>query len=157
MKILILGCGRVGSTLARLLVQEGQSVTVLDLTSDAFRRLGAKFKGRTFTGTGMDQDVLRKAGIENVDVFVSVTNGDNTNIMAAQLAMCVFKIPRVIARIYDPIRAEAYRDLGVETICTTTIATGLIRSSILQDEHMAPVSLLLKSLDKEYREQITSV
>jgi len=151
MKILILGCGRVGSTLARQLVQEGHSVTVIDLTSDAFRRLGAKFKGRVMTGTGMDSDVLRKAGIEEVDAFISVTNGDNTNIMAAQLAQNVFNVPRVLARIYDPIRAEAYRDLGIETLCTTTIAAGLLRSSILKK----PVEEILHDLDKEYREQAT--
>jgi trk system potassium uptake protein TrkA len=99
--------------------------------------------------------VLRKAGIEEVDAFISVTNGDNTNIMAAQLAQNVFNVPRVLARIYDPIRAEAYRDLGIETLCTTTIAAGLLRSSILKDERMKPVEEILHDLDKEYREQAT--
>lgn len=153
MKVLILGCGRVGSTLARQLVQEGHTVTIIDLTSDAFRRLGPKTKVQRVVGTGMDQDVLRRAGIESAEVFVAVTQGDNTNIMAAQIARQVFNVKKVIARIYDPIRAEAYRELGIETLCTTTLATSLIRSAIDEDSRMKPIQTLLQDLDREYREQ----
>lgn len=127
MRVIILGCGRVGSTLARMLAEEGDEVTVIDQTSDAFRRLGSKFKGGRVVGPGTDMDVLKRAGIENADVFVSVTDGDNRNIMAAQMAKEVFEVPRVLTRIYDPIRAQAYQEMGgIQTICTTTIAAGLL-------------------------------
>jgi trk system potassium uptake protein TrkA len=155
MKVLILGCGRVGSTLARHLVQEGHTVAIIDLTSDSFRRLGSKIKVRRIVGTGMDQDVLRRAGIETADVFVAVTNGDNTNIMAAQIARQVFDTKKVIARIYDPIRAEAYRELGIETLCTTTLATCLIRSLIDQDDRMKPVEAMLQDMDRDYSDLIS--
>jgi trk system potassium uptake protein TrkA len=105
-------------------------------------------------GTGMDQDVLRRAGIETADVFVSVTNGDNTNIMAAQIARQVFEIKKVIARIYDPIRADAYRELNIDTLCTTTVATSLIRARVLDDERMKPFETVLSDMDSEYRELI---
>ena len=153
MNVLILGCGRVGSTLARQLSQAGHSITILDLTSDAFRRLGTKFKGVRVVGTGMDQDVLRRAGIEQADAFIAVTQGDNTNIMAAQIAHEVFKVPSVHARIYDPIRADAYREMGINTLCTTTLAAGLLRASLVGDERIKPVIAVLQELDREYGEQ----
>lgn len=153
MNVLILGCGRVGSTLARQLSQAGHSVTILDLTSDAFRRLGSKFKGTRVVGTGMDQDVLRRAGIETADAFIAVTQGDNTNIMAAQIAREVFKVPAVHCRIYDPIRADAYRELGINTLCTTTLASGLLRAALVGDERVKPTFALLQDLDREYAEQ----
>ena len=127
LSVIILGCGRVGSTLARQMARAGHKVTVLDLTRDAFRRLGTQFGGTKHVGNGLDQNVLRDMGLERADVFVAVTQGDNTNIMAAQVAREVFGVARVIARIYDPIRAQAYRDMGIDTICTTTVAAGLIR------------------------------
>lgn len=127
MRVIILGCGRVGSTLAKIMANEEHDVTVIDQTSDSFRRLGAKFKGTRLVGQGTDLDVLRRAGIEGAEVFVSVTQGDNTNIMAAQIAKEVFNVPKVMTRIYDPIRAEAYQEMGIRTICTTTIAAGLMR------------------------------
>jgi trk system potassium uptake protein TrkA len=154
MNVLILGCGRVGSTLARLLSQDNNSVTVIDLTADSFRRLGSKFKGQKVVGTGMDQETLRRANIESADVFVCVTNGDNTNIMAAQIAKNVFNVSKVIARIYDPIRADAYRELGIDTLCTTTVAAGLILSNINQDQRMKPVNTVLEDLQKLYRDQV---
>ena len=126
MKVIILGCGRVGSTLARMLAGEGHDVTVIDRTSEAFRRLGRKFPGARLVGQGTDMDVLRRAGIENADVFVAVTDGDNRNIMASQVAKFVFSVPKVLTRIYDPSRAEAYQQMGIQTICTTTIAAGLL-------------------------------
>lgn len=131
MRMIILGCGRVGATLARMMADDNHDVTVIDQTSDAFRRLGTKFKGARIVGPGTDLDVLRRAGIEAADVFVSVTQGDNTNIMAAQIAKSVFKVPKVMTRLYDPIRAEAYQQMGIQTICTTTIAANLMRDSAL--------------------------
>jgi len=130
-KIVILGCGRVGSTLAKQMSSEGHDVTVLDQTSDAFRRLGTKFRGQRLVGSGLDQDLLQRAGLENAGVFVAVTQGDNTNIMAAQIAREVFEVGKVVARIYDPIRAQAYRELGITTLCTTTLAAGLIHNAAL--------------------------
>lgn len=119
MRIVILGCGRVGAYLARMLAAEGHQVTVIDRNSAAFARLGSDFAGDLVVGTGIDEDVLRRAGIEQAEAFVAVTNGDNTNVMAAQLARDVFGVPRVICRVYDPLREEIYRGLGLETICPT--------------------------------------
>ena len=125
--IVILGCGRVGSSFARLMYREGHNVTIVDMQSEAFRRLGTKFKGNRIVGNGTDEDVLRRAGIEKADLFFAATQGDNRNIMGAQIAKHVFDVPQVIARIYDPIRADRYRQLGITTLCTTTIAAGLLR------------------------------
>ncbi|MCS6775185.1 MAG: TrkA family potassium uptake protein [Chloroherpetonaceae bacterium] len=134
MNIVILGCGRVGSTLARMMFKDGHNVTVIDLQGEAFRRLGPRYKGNRIIGNGIDEDVMRRAGIENADVFVAVTQGDNRNIMASQIAQHVFHVPKVIARIYDPVRADRYRQLGITTLCTTTIASGLIRDFVTRDE-----------------------
>lgn len=134
MNIVILGCGRLGSTLARLMYRDGHNVTIIDLQSEAFRRLGTKFKGNRIVGNGIDEDVLKRAGIEHADVFVAATQGDNRNIMAAQIARINFNVKKVIARIYDPVRADRYRDLGITTLCTTTIASGLLRDFVANDE-----------------------
>ncbi len=128
MRVVILGCGRVGASLASLLDKEGHEVTVVDRNSDQFRRLDPEFGGTAVVGTGIDQDVLRRAGIEQADVFVAVTNGDNTNVMAAQIAKHVFGVSRVIARIYDPVREETYQRLGLETYCPTTMGVSKIRA-----------------------------
>lgn len=125
MRIVILGCGRVGSTLALMLDAEGHEVSVVDFDSGAFRRLGEHFRGHTIAGFGIDAEKLREAGIETADAFFAVTNGDNTNIMASQMAGLLFRTPHVLARIYDPLRAEVYRELGVETLCITTLAAGI--------------------------------
>jgi len=127
MKVLILGCGRVGSTLAGLMSEDGHDVTVLDRDPEAFRRLPKGFTGRKVLGVGIDEDILRKAGLADADCFVAVTNGDNTNLMAAQIARRHFNIKRTITRVYDPIRAEVYEEFGLETICPTTISAGIIR------------------------------
>ena len=134
MNVVILGCGRVGSSLARMMFRDGENVTIIDLQSEAFRRLGTKYKGNRIVGNGIDEDVMRKAGIEKADIFVAVTQGDNRNIMAAQIAKHTFSVPQVIARIYDPIRADRYRQLGIVTLCTTTIASGLMRDYISSGE-----------------------
>jgi trk system potassium uptake protein len=121
--IVILGCGRVGSRLATQLDGEGYHVTVIDTDRYAFRRLPDSFHGRTILGTGIDEDVLRRAGIEGARTFIAVTNNDNPNIMAAQIAQTVFRVPEVLARVYDVERAQTYADLGLTTICpTATIA-----------------------------------
>jgi len=134
MNVIVLGCGRVGSTLARLMYNDGHDVTVIDIASEAFRRLGGKFKGSRVIGNGMDEDVLKRAGIEKCDIFVSLTPGDNRNIMAAQIAKEVYGVQKVVTRINDPIRADAYRALGVVTICGTTILSGLMRDFLNTDE-----------------------
>lgn len=119
MRVVILGCGRTGAYLARQLAAGGHQVTVVDTDTAAFARLGTDFPGRLVVGTGIDEDVLRRAGIEQADAFVAVTNWDNTNAMAAQVAKEIFGVPRAVCRIYDPLRQEIYRELGLETICPT--------------------------------------
>ena len=131
MKVVILGCGRVGSTMATSMSREGHDVTIIDMNPDSFRRLGKGFAGKMVTGNGIDEDTLRRSDVEHADAFVAVTNGDNRNIMSVQLAKVRFKVPKVVARIYDPIRATAYADLGIETVCTTCVGAGLIRDKVL--------------------------
>ena len=135
MRVVILGCGRVGSTLAAMLTREGHHVSVIDRDQSAFdkavQRLGAGFTREAVRGVGIDEDVLRQAGIEEADVFVAVTSGDNTNIVAAQIARHRFQVPKVLARVYDPIRAEAYREAGVQTVCTTTIGATMFHDLLL--------------------------
>ena len=117
MRVVILGCGRTGANLASALIAGHHEVAVIDNDSAAFARLG-EFKGKLVVGTGIDEDVLRRAGIEQAEAFVAVTNWDNTNIMAAQVARDIFGVKRVICRIYDPLRVEIYQTLGLETKCT---------------------------------------
>lgn len=154
LKVVILGCGRVGSTLAKRLARDGHTVSIIDITSDSFRRLGTKYRGHKVVGTGLDQDTLTKAGLPNADVFFAVTQGDNTNIMAAQIAREVFATPRVLARIYDPIRAQAYRELGIITLCTTTLAANLLRAAALQTDESGDWLRKLEAWDKEYLQEI---
>jgi trk system potassium uptake protein len=136
-KVVIVGCGRVGSMLARDLDAAGHDVTIVDERVSAFNRLGDGFGGNMVVGTGIDESVLRRAGIEEADCFASVTNGDNRNIMAAQVAKVVFNVPRVITRIYDPIREQTYREFGLETICSTTIVSTMIGSFLTTGENPA--------------------
>ena len=116
-----MGCSRVGAYLAGLLESDGHEVTILDVDPSSFTRLARTFKGNALLGDGTDEDSLRRAGIEEADAFVALTEGDNINIMAAQIAKHVFNIPKVICRIYDPIREELYRTLGLDTVCPTTL------------------------------------
>jgi trk system potassium uptake protein TrkA len=116
--IVIMGCGRVGSTLAHILEDKGHSVAVIDQMPEAFRRLGSGFKGRKITGIGFDQDVLIEAGIEEAGAFAAVSSGDNSNVIAARVARESFGVERVAARIYDPRRAEVYQRLGIPTVAT---------------------------------------
>ncbi len=121
MKVVILGCGRVGARLATQLDSAGHEVTIIDRNQDSFARLGATYGGAMVLGTGIDEDVMRRAGIEHADAFVAVSNGDNTNAMAAQIAKLVFQVPHVVARLYDPIREETYKTLGLDTVSPTNI------------------------------------
>ena len=134
MNLVILGCGRIGSTLARSMSKDGHRVSIIDRKSEAFRRLGPDFGGQMVVGNGIDDAVLKKAGIEQADAFVAVTNGDNTNIMSVQIAKERFHVQKVCARIYDPIRACAYRELGIETICTTIVGAKLMKDLVLGQE-----------------------
>ncbi len=118
MHIVIMGCGRVGSTLAHSLEARGHSVAVIDSDAEAFRRLGADFAGFTVTGVGFDREVLIAAGIERADGFAAVSSGDNSNIISARLARETFGVGRVVARIYDQKRADVYERLGIPTVAT---------------------------------------
>ncbi len=130
MKVIIMGCGRVGAELATQLDHQGHQVTVLDINPDAFRRLPPDFKGRRVVGNGVDQDVLRRVGIAEADVFVAVTQGDNRNIMAAQVAKFIFGVPKVMCRIYDPARQEIYRSLGLETVSPTRTTVEMLLKAL---------------------------
>jgi trk system potassium uptake protein TrkA len=114
----IMGCGRVGSTLALTVEQRGHSVAVIDQNADAFRRLGPTFAGRRVTGVGFDHDTLVEAGIHEAGAFAAVSSGDNSNVLAARVAREKFDVQTVVARIYDPGRAEVYQRLGIPTIAT---------------------------------------
>ena len=118
MHVVIMGCGRLGSTLAHKLEAQGHSVAVIDQNADAFRRLGAEFSGTTVTGIGFDGGVMRSAGIERADAFAAVSSGDNSNIISARLARETFGVARVVARIYDQRRALVYERLGIPTVAT---------------------------------------
>lgn len=134
MKAVIMGCGRVGARVAGLLDHTGNDVTVIDTDSRAFRRLPAGFGGETIIGTGIDEDILRKAGIEDADAFIAVTNGDNRNIMAAQVARLIFNVPEVVCRIYDPVREDTYRRLGLTTVCPTTTISAIVLDHVMRAE-----------------------
>lgn len=121
MRIVILGCGRVGARLATALDKEGHQVSLVDRNPDAFRRfLDESFGGQVVVGIGIDEDVLRRAGIEQADVFVAATDLDNVNAMAGQIVQHIFGVPKVIARMYDPFREELYHAIGLTTVCPTT-------------------------------------
>ena len=135
MKVVIMGCGRVGAWLARLLDADGHSVTVLDIDAYSFRRLSfprllADFNGTALVGNGIDEEALRRAGIEEADAFLALTQGDNRNIMAAQIAKHIFNVPRVMCRIYDPLRQEMYCTLGLEAISPTTVFAEMLKEKL---------------------------
>jgi trk system potassium uptake protein TrkA len=132
MKMAILGCGNVGSRLATMFLKEKHEVYLMDLEPEAFKKLGKQFEGRTFVYHSIDKEILSKMGVEKLDVFLAVTNKDNTNIMAAQVANRL-GIPRVIARVEDPVRAQAYKDeLGLETYCPTLVTANAIRDMVVK-------------------------
>lgn len=125
MNIVILGCGRVGARLAEQLDKAGHQVTVIDSSTDSFQRLSPDFRGEKVLGNGTDGDVLKRAGIESADAFAAVTNGDNRNIMASQIAKEIFHVQKVVCRIYDPLRQSTYSGLGLDAICPTIIGADL--------------------------------
>ena len=135
-KILIVGCGRVGSRLAQELDRDGHEVTIVDNNPGAFSRFESRgvfsdtFRGSFVVGDGTEADVLRRAGVEKADCFIAVTQGDNRNIMAAQIAQKFFRVPRVVCRIYDPVRDEVYRKLGLSVFCPTTEGAATVRRMI---------------------------
>lgn len=132
MNIVIMGCGRVGARLAGLLDIEGHGVTILDIETYSFRRLPSEFAGTALVGDGMDEEVLKKAGIEKADAFVAVTEADNHNIMAAQIARHLFNVPKVLCRIYDPLRRELFNSLGIESLSPTTTFAQMLKDKIEQ-------------------------
>ncbi len=138
MKVVIMGCGRVGSTLASLMEQTGHKVTIVDSNSDSFQRLSLDFKGEKIVGNGIEEEVLRRAGIETADAFAAVTNGDNRNIMASQIAKEIFNIKKVVCRIYDPIRESTYREMGMETICPTLVGAKMVFNSLTGKKNEMP-------------------
>ena len=136
MKVVIMGCGRVGATLATMLADDGHEVTVIDIRNEAFRRLPADFKGKRHVGNAIDQDVLARIGLAEADAFIAVTQGDNRNVMATQMAKHIFGVARTLCRIYDPIREEMYRNLGIETISPTIVGATILKD-MLDHKHAA--------------------
>lgn len=132
MKLVIVGCGRVGAALAEAFDNGGHDVTILDTSTRAFDRLSGEFKGQAIRGDGTDEDVLRRAGADGANVFLALTNGDNRNVMAAQIAMEKFNVEKAVAKINDPVRAAAYADLGIATVCRTTMLTDAILGYLTQ-------------------------
>lgn len=135
MNVIIMGCGRGGAELATTLDREGHAVTILDINAHQFTRfLPETFGGRKMVGNGIDQDTLLRAGIEDADAFVAVTQGDNRNVMACQIAQHIYNVERVVCRIYDPIREQMYHRLGLRTICPTKVTARLLKDA-LEAEH----------------------
>lgn len=133
MHIVIMGCGRVGSSLARSLEKRGHTVSVIDVDMDSFRRLGPDFRGTTVKGVGFDREVLAKAGIEQADGFAAVSSGDNSNILAARVVREQFGVHNVVARIYDQGRAEVYERLGIPTVATVRWAANQVLRGLLPE------------------------
>jgi trk system potassium uptake protein TrkA len=138
MNVIVMGCGRVGEQLTRLLMDEGHQVTVIDSDPRALERLGPGFSGRKVVGVGFDQIVLAQAGIDTADAFAATSSSDNANIIAARIARNLFRVPRVVARLYDPSRAEVYQRLGLLTISSTTWGAERIRE-LLTHSDLDPV------------------
>ncbi len=134
MNVIIMGCGRVGEQLGRLLIAEGHQVTVIDPSAAALEHLGSDFKGRKIKGIGFDRDVLLQAGIATADAFAAASSSDNANILAARIARNIFSVPRVVARLYDPRRAEIYERLGLRTISSTTWGAERIMEILIHSE-----------------------
>ncbi len=141
MHVIIVGCGRVGSQLAQILSHEGHNVVIVDKKASSFKRLGTDFNGITIAGVGFDPEILKRAGIERADALAAVTNGDNSNIMVSEIAKKIYKVPQVITRIYDPLRADIYKKFGLNTIGTTTIIAQIFRSAILKESSKLEFSI----------------
>ncbi|MFH0917932.1 MAG: TrkA family potassium uptake protein [Candidatus Omnitrophota bacterium] len=144
MYVIIVGCGRVGSELAKLLSGEGHDVVVIDKTQEAFKRLGDTFNGLTMVGNGFDLALLKQVGIEKANAFCAVTDGDNTNLISAQVAKKIFSVPKVFARVYDPQRAHIYAALGLDIISGTMLFSAMLRDKIIESRFS---SYLIESKD----------
>jgi len=154
MHVVIVGCGRVGSSLANDLLSEGHTVAIIDRRAEAFSRLGADFAGQSIVGIGFDREILITAGIEHADAVAAVTSGDNSNILVARVARETFNIERVVARIYDPRRAAIYQRLGISTVATVSWTTTQVLRRLLPDtgaiewtDPTASVSLVERVVD----------
>lgn len=130
MNVLIMGCGRVGARLAGMLDSEGHKVTVLDINPYSFRRIPSNFSGEALIGSGTDEDALIKAGIKQIDIFVAASRVENRNILASQIAQHIFKVPRVVCRIFDPLRQDLYQELGLETSSPTILGAEALREAV---------------------------
>jgi trk/ktr system potassium uptake protein len=130
MRAVIVGCGRVGASMARTLDSAGHDVTIIDLVTRAFDRLPGTFRGNAVRGDGTDEDTLRRAGAEHADLFLALTEGDNRNIMAAQLAREALEVHSVYAKVNDPVRAQAYAELGIGTVCRTTMMVDALMGAL---------------------------
>ncbi len=140
MHIIVVGCGDVGSQVARLLSAEGHDIVILDKDAAAFKRLGATFNGVTLHGHGFDEEVLKEAGIQRCDAFAAVTGQDNSNLMAAEVASKIYAVPRVVARVYDAERESAFQQLGLNYVCSTTAVAQMILEKLREGHghhHMA--------------------
>jgi len=126
MNVVIMGCGRLGARIAGILDADGHAVTVLDTAESAFRRLPETFRGKKAVGNGMDGPTLEKIGIAQADCFVALTQGDNRNYFASQMAREVYHVSRVLCRVYDPVREEIFRDLGLETFSPTSFGANIL-------------------------------
>ncbi len=144
MYVIIVGCGRVGAELAKLLSGEGHDVVVIDKAQEAFKRLGDTFNGLTMVGNGFDLALLKQVGIEKADAFCAVTDGDNTNLISAQVAKKIFSVPKVFARVYDPQRAHIYGALGLDIISGTMLFSAMLRDKIIESRFS---SYLIESKD----------
>ncbi|HLF25659.1 MAG TPA: TrkA family potassium uptake protein [Anaerolineae bacterium] len=131
MNVLIVGCGRVGAELAVSISQQGHAVTIVDMNPGAFERLGPDFKGRTVQGFGFDRSVLQRAGIEAAQAFATTTASDNANIIAAKIARDIYKVPNVVARIYNPARYEVYERMGLQTVASSSWGAQRIQHLLL--------------------------
>ncbi len=141
MNVIVVGSGRVGSQLATLLSVEGHNVVVIDKDPDAFKRLGTLFNGITIKGLGFDEEILEEAGIRDCDAFAAVTNLDNTNLMAAEVARKIFSVPHAVARLYNPVRERTYQQLGLDYVCGTTLVAEVLLDKIKagHGHHLASV------------------
>jgi len=144
MYVIIVGCGRVGAELAKLLSGEGHDVVIIDKSQDAFKRLGDTFNGLTMIGNGFDLELLKQVGVEKAHAFCAVTNGDNTNLISAQVAKKIFNVPKVLARVYDPQRAHIYAALGLDIISGTMLFSAMLRDKIIESRFS---SYLIESKD----------
>ena len=140
MNILVIGCGKVGSQLASMLSEEGHDVSVIDRDAKNFEMLDDNFSGMTTVGVPIDQDVLKQAGIESCDAVAEVSQDDNLNIMCSQLAREIFKVPSVLARIYDPAREDVFSHFGLHTVCPTNLTVSAVKSALTENQSIRTIN-----------------